>query len=247
MERSFSEVLDFIQKIDLLVEERTKKQLESLPEDAYMSADVEQLMEALSQAQGEYPIIKYNQENPYLKMGFSDLNMLMSSVYPILSAHGLSITQQERTLDGATMLHTRLWHGKQWIESRNKIASKNDEQSYASSLIFYKRHSLMSLIGLSIADDPYDDDGEESVHETRKVKAKGTELGIQYNPKQQSKDTITREQLDELEYELSDYPEIAEDIIDKLKIRTLADMPKSKFHASALRIREIKNLRNGVK
>ena len=81
---------------------------------------------------------------------------------------------------------------------------------------------------------------------TRDVIAKGP--SIKYNPKDQSFDTITREQLDEMEYELSEYPDIADQVLNGLQIQSLADCPKSKYQVSMTRIREIKKLRNeGVK
>ena len=58
---------------------------------------------------------------------------------------------------------------------------------------------------------------------------------------------MTKEQLEELEYELADYPDIAEKVLDGLHLQNLADMPKSKYMSSLTRIREIKMVREGKK
>ena len=63
--------------------------------------------------------------------------------------------------------------------------------------------------------------------------------------KKESFEAITREQIEELEYELAEYPDLAESILDGLRIQSLADMPKSQYGVSIRRIREIKQLRNG--
>lgn len=77
--------------------------------------------------------------------------------------------------------------------------------------------------------------------------AKGPALTNKYNPKEQSYETVTREQLEELEYELAEYPDLAEEILGKLHLQSLADLPKSKYQVSLNRIREIKNARNNSK
>ncbi len=60
-------------------------------------------------------------------------------------------------------------------------------------------------------------------------------------------ETITREQIEEIEYELADpqFHDIVPQILDGLKIQSIADMPKSKFLIAIRRIREIKQLRTG--
>ena len=75
--------------------------------------------------------------------------------------------------------------------------------------------------------------------------AKGTALNTKYNPKENKYESITTEQLEELEYELAEFPDIAEQILEGFKIQSLANMPKQKFLPAVSRIREIKLLRNG--
>ena len=100
-----------------------------------------------------------------------------------------------------------------------------------------------SLIGVVTGEE--DDDGEVAVATTRDTFAKGTALNTKYNAKENKAEVITKEQMDELEYELAEYPDVCEMVLDGLRIQSLADMPKQKFLQSITRIREIKSLRNG--
>lgn len=241
-------VLDAIKAIaDRLTLVETKLQP---PKDAYESAETKNLATALAKAQGEYPVIAFNRENPYFKSGYTDLDTILRAVRPILSKHGLSFTQQTKiTEDGATMLHSTLRHASgEWIESRNRIIPpRNDAQTYGSTLSYQKRYAAMALLGVTCASDTTDDDAEIAMMESRQIIAKGTALNTKYNPKEESYEPITKEQLEEMEYELAEYPDIAEQILDGLKIQSLADLPKSKYSASMKRIREIKHIRNGTK
>jgi hypothetical protein len=70
-------------------------------------------------------------------------------------------------------------------------------------------------------------------------------LSKKYDPLEQASEVVTKEQLEELEYELAEYPDLAEEIMEKLHIQSIADLPRSKYMISLKRIREIKQLRNG--
>lgn len=220
---------------------------ELIKEDPYESEETSKLADALSKAQGEYKRITYNRENPYFKSSFADMEQIMSSVEKALAKYGLSFYQFTRLDDGATILISIIKHSSgQWISSRTRILPpKNDPQSYGSTLSYQKRYQAQCLLRVTVAHDLDDDDAEMAMVDQRQIIAKGTALNTKYNPKEQTNDTITKEQLEELEYELAEYSDIAEQVLDGLKIQSLADMPKSKYLVSLQRIREIKRLRNG--
>jgi len=104
----------------------------------------------------------------------------------------------------------------------------------------------MALLNITTTEDPFDDDAEVAMAPERIMKHKGTSVNTKYDPRNQSADVITLEQLKELEYELAEYSDVAEMVLDGLKIQNLIDMPKNKFLASITRIREIKQLREGT-
>ena len=172
----------------------------------------------------------------------------MSVIRPILSEHGLAVVQQQRIHDtGVTMLHTILSHTSgQWMESRSRIIPlKDGAKTYASELIFQKTQALQSLLGISITNDPADDNAYMAMMPTRLTAEKGTAINHDYE--NTSRDTITKEQLEELEYELAEYEDLAKMILDQWKLAALADMPRNKYMKAITKIREIKLLRSGVK
>jgi len=123
------------------------------------------------------------------------------------------------------------------------LPSKPDIQNLGSYITYLRRYAYSSIIGVVSANE--DDDGELAVYEDRKVASKGVALNRKYNPKEQTYETITKEQLEEIEYELTSYPDITEMVLDGLKIQSLADIPKSKFLAAINRVRDIKQVRDG--
>jgi hypothetical protein len=206
------------------------------------------LFAALAKAQSEMQIASLDSENPYFKSKYADLASIVKASRPSLTKNGLSVIQQIMpNEDGQNILHTILCHSSgQWIESRMRILpTKPDVQSLISYVTYIRRASYASLIGVVTGDE--DDDGEKAVAESREVFAKGVALNRKYDPKEESYESISKDQLDELEYELTDYPDIAEQILEGMKIQSISDLPKSKYSAAIRRVREIKQLRNGVK
>jgi hypothetical protein len=246
---TFLTQLKFLKALDDHISKKVSERVKSLPPDPYESDKTEKIHEALAKAQGEFKPIGYNKENPYFKNKYADFDSIVKITRPALAKNGLSVTQQTVLHDtGSTVLVTRLRHNSgQWIETRARIVpTKNDAQSYASALTYMKRYSFMALLNITTSDDTSDDDAERVMYDVRTTKAKGVALNTKYNPKEQSSMVITKEQLDELEYELGDYDDIADMVLEGLKIQSLADMPKDKYLASVTRIREIKNAREGL-
>lgn len=240
---------EITQQVALLTE-KIDQLLKNSPEieHPYQSEELKDLYTALSKAQGEYAPVNYNRENPYFKSQYADLDAIIKAVRPALTKYGLAFVQQMRfNPEGMTILHSRLTHSSgQWIESRARIIPpKNDIQTFGSTLTYHKRYAAISLLGVTISHDMSDDDAEVAMVSNREIVAKGTSLNAKYNPKEQSYEPITKEQLDELEYELQGHEDIAEMVLNGLHIQNLCDMPKTKFRASAERIREIKRTREG--
>lgn len=227
-------------KVDTLAE--TKK-IAPVP---LKSLKLDQLGIALAKAQAEMPIAELNKNNPYFKSSYADLKSIVVASRPSLTKYGLSITQNLfDDEDNSSWIETMLLHGAsdQWICSRKRVVpAKNDIQTISSHTTYLKRLCYAALIGVVTGDE--DDDGEQAALPYREIQNKGVALNTKYNPKEVSPEVITKEQLDELQYELTQYPDIAEMVMDGLKINSISDMPKSKFMAAVTRIREIKNLRN---
>ena len=219
--------------------------LDNTPHTSYCSLQTNELDHALAQAQGQMDRVSLNKENPYFKKRYADLKSLFDVATPSLSANGLSIRQHIILADdNSNILVTRLCHSSgQWAESRMKIVPpKNDIQTLGSYVSYIKRLQYGSLIGLVTPDE--DDDAELAMTEARDLIAHIP--STKYDPKKESFNTITREQLDELEYELMDIPDYVEEILDRMRIHSLSELPKSQFMICIKRIREIKKKREGL-
>lgn len=245
----FSKVIDAVTK---LFEKKITKEITAVIEkntvkpSMYQSEKIAELAKAFSKAQSEYNNVAYNRENPYFKSQYADLHAILKAIRPAFAANGLSFYQYTEISDGtgATILRTRLMHSSgQWIETKSRLVpAKNDQQTYGSTLTYQKRYSAMTILGITASNDMTDDDAEIAMVSSRDIIAKGP--SNKYNPKEQSHECITKEQLEEMEYELVGHTQLAEDILDKMHIQSLADLPKSTFLVSMKRIREIKQARN---
>jgi hypothetical protein len=240
---TLSQIFDFAERLDKITDLKAQKIAESFKTDPYESEDTKEITTALSKAQGKFQKISFNRTSSYLGLGYTDLNNILTAVLPALEANQLAFTQQQTiSPDGAVTLVTKLRHSSgQWIETRARvIPQKNDVKTFESILNTHKRLSAMSLLGITIANDPADDDGELAMASANTILAKGASLKDAYKAKDQSFEAITKEQVEELQYELDGYPELAEEIMNRINIQSLADMPKNLFLPTTRRIREIK-------
>jgi Cu/Ag efflux protein CusF len=213
------------------------------------SADLKDLFAALAKAQGEMGAAGKGTENPYFKSRYADLAEIVRTSRPHLTKHGLCVLQQILPNDdnGQTTLYTILGHvSGQYIESRMRLLpAKADVQSLGSYITYIRRFSYAALIGVVVSDE--DDDGETEVAEERSLMAKGPASVKSIDVKTKGYETITREQLDELEIAFKTIPDFVEDVLKGYKLQNLADMPKNKYPAAIDRIRFVAMERSGVK
>jgi hypothetical protein len=240
MEQSIvNDILAAISELGVRIQENIKPKYNR-------SEEIKELAAALAKAQAEYDTAPLNKVNPYFKSNYADLASVVGVSRPALTKYGLSVTQEvSNDESGALWLITELMHASgQWKLSKFRmVPPKNDIQAISSYNTYCKRMCYASLCGVVVGDD-LDDDGETAVATSRETFAKGTALNAKYNPKEINPEVITKEQLEEVEYELSEYPDIASQVLDGLKLQSLADMPKAKYSVAMKRIREIKLLRN---
>jgi hypothetical protein len=244
MEENIS-IVHLLARIEELERRYNAKKIDPTPS---RSSDLKELFTALAKAQAEMQCAGRKSENPYFKSSYADLAEIVRVSRPALAKNGLSVIQQVLpNEDGQNILHTILAHSSgQWIESRMRILpSKPDVQSLQSYITYIRRSAYSALIGVTVMDE--DDDAEQEVATQRETYAKGVALNTKYNPREESYESLTKEQLEEINYELQEYPDIAEQVLSGLKIQNLSDIPKSKYSVSIRRIREIKAARNGVK
>ena len=196
----------------------------------YMSQSLDKLFAALAKAQAEMPFAGENNNNPYFKSKYSSLGDLIKASRPVLTANGLCVMQQLLpSHKGAGYLCTILGHSSgQWIKSVLSIVPpKSDVQTLGSYITYLRRYSYASLIGVVSGQE--DDDGEGAMERSEK-----TTTG----------DTVTTEQHDKLQNELKDHPDIAQEILKRLKIQRLNQVPKRFFWGALKWIEEMKKAAN---
>lgn len=241
-------LLDDLQKMSELYLEQIKSKEDKAPR--HKSYETKDLYAALAKAQAEMPMASLNAANPYFKTRYTDLAEIVRSSRPSLTKYGLSVTQQLITNDdGSNVLVTTLAHSTgQYVESCLRILPpKSDIQSLGSYISYLRRYSLASLICLASSDE--DDDGEEVMADQRQLISKGPARNapVAQQNKNQAYEPITKEQLEQLEDELTDCPDLAEEVLEKMQLQSLADMRKSHFKGAIDRIRQIKLDRATVK
>lgn len=213
------------------------------------SVELKDLFGALAKAQGEMQTAGLTSDNPFFKSKYADLAEIVKCARPYLTKNGLCIVQQILPCESNNqnhVLHTVLGHASgQWIESRMRIAPvKQDIQSLGSHITYLRRYSLAALCGIVSSHE--DDDGEAVMNQVRNFTNRPTNVQSREYPSQKEL-VVTKEQLEELEHELKDHTDLAFEIMEKMKIESLADIPKSRYMATIQRIREIKSAKQSVK
>lgn len=188
--------------------------------EAMQSSEINEIMTALSKAQGVMKHALKDKKNPFFKSNYADLSSVWDACREALAANGLAVTQLPRpgSCNSGVELVTLLGHASgQWIKSVMPVMSKSqDAQGIGSGLTYSRRYSLSAMLGIC-ADD--DDDGNAAVSD--KSTAAPVIQGV-----------ITQQQLYDLSELLEHLPEgdqIAINICSQLKIKHLGVMPANMF------------------
>ena len=129
------------------------------------SPEIKELALALSKAQAEIKDASRHGENPHFGSHYATLSDVWDVCRGPLSKNGLSIIQSPSTTpEGAIRVTTLLAHGSgQWLEDSLELYPRDKGPQAAGSAISYaRRYSLMSIVGVTAADD--DDDGNAATH-----------------------------------------------------------------------------------
>lgn len=211
--------------------EKLAEKVDKLPKYAPRSTECNELFAALAKAQSRMNIAGKDSANPFFKSKYADLTDLVKASRPALTENGLAIIQQILTHeDGQSILYTILAHSSgQYISTQMRITPpKNDIQAMGSYISYLRRYSYACIAGVVASDEKEEDDGEGAMKETRQEVSDGTSLRLQ-SSKAKSFETITKEQVEEIEEEIGAYPEIVEYLLTQLRVQALIDIPKSNY------------------
>lgn len=119
------------------------------------SESIAELSAALAKAQGEMENAGKNSVNPHFKSKYADLAEILNTVRPVLSKHGLAVTQFPAFEGNMASVETILTHSSgEWMSGIcSAPVQKADPQGVGSALTYLRRYSLAAVCGLAQEDD----------------------------------------------------------------------------------------------
>jgi hypothetical protein len=128
-----------------------------------------ELNKALVAAQAEMKNPSLNATNPHFRNRYADLAEVRSVVIPVLTKHGLALTQSPTQCDGMVGVHNRLFHvsGEEADFGACLLPlSKQDPQGAGSAITYARRYSLQAIAGV-VGDE--DDDANQATGHSPKA------------------------------------------------------------------------------
>ncbi len=144
------------------------------------SETISKLATALSQAQGEFPAVKFDAQNPFLKNKYATLGAVIETARPILKKHELSIVQSPVSFDGQIGVTTLLTHSSgEWLEDTILISTSDSKglstaQTAGVAISYLRRYSLQAFLNMYADEDTDGHKQETKIEPTeaeRKAKA----------------------------------------------------------------------------
>jgi hypothetical protein len=151
------------------------------------SSEINELAVALVKAQGEFPtVLKTKVATIQTKnggsytYGYADLGDIREAVVPILTRHGLCVTQAPSIYGDQAALTTTLLHESgQWIESEMLLhIEKTDAQGQGSAITYARRYALSAILGIVTESD---DDGGVATNNRRETQSEVPPAGEYQN------------------------------------------------------------------
>lgn len=225
-------ILEFISKI---YEEKLNAMLaaQELMKREQQSPEINELAAALAKSQAEMEVAGKDKVNPFFKSKYADWQTVVEASRPALARHGISVTLDFERINKELFLVCKVLHSSgQWKDSVYPFnpPNPNDIQKVAAYNTYVKRMIYSNAIGISVGE--IDDDGESLVADLRKEAPKPTYVPVE--------ETISSDELRILEDALVGVEYLSEEIKNGFKIKSLAQLPKSKFTASFNRINKVK-------
>lgn len=134
---------------------------------------INELVVALSKAQGQMDNAVMDGDNPYYGSRYATLASVRNSVRKPLADNGLAVSQVTEMRQDGLVLITTLFHASgQWLSSEFPLPLVAKPQEMGSALTYAKRYQLSAVLMIS-ADD--DDDGNAAQDQGHKVVTKPKE------------------------------------------------------------------------
>lgn len=216
------------------------------------SERVNELASALAKAQAEYPRLGPNAINTFNQSRYSNLEGIQWACRPLLNKHGIKFNCKVYfTRDNLAWLISNITHeaSGQYEECRSRIIPETStkltgQQEFGKAMSYQARYHAMCLLGIRPTKDELDDDDQENAkHKEYEQFFKEPVKSSHVKPINQ--ESISTDELREIEYELSQFPKdkiesYREAILNKYDVSNLADIPKVGYRYTIDKLRSIK-------
>ena len=194
------------------------------------SEQINELVAALSKAQGKFTPAKFNKVNPHFGNKYADFTSVMEACRAPLSENGLSVMQYCETIQDKLTLVTMLAHTSgQWMKSNLPLMIKGENcQALGSAMTYMKRYGLSAMLGI-VADED-DDDGE--IAEGRLVN-RPKELSVK---KVTGIEKLNQEEVRNIKQMIGEDTALHVKIINTYKVSSLTEIPRTEYDVIINRI-----------
>jgi hypothetical protein len=121
------------------------------------SESIKEIAAALSVAQGKVKGAVKDSQNPFFKSSYADLGSVMDAIRDAFSEQGLSYIQPLCSEGEKYFIETAIMHKSgEWLTSDRIeviIKDKTNPQAFGSSVTYFRRYSLCSMVGIAQVDD----------------------------------------------------------------------------------------------
>jgi hypothetical protein len=124
----------------------------------------------------------------------------------------------------------------QWLCSRLRLILGSTDKGNDRTLQINKRMQALALLGIWPLEDKLDDGGDDEMEQ----KIVEGMFEVHKSSEKKVKETLTKEQYEQVLHELEGWPSVAKGIMQRYDIQTLKDMPRENFITDVERIRKIK-------
>lgn len=109
----------------------------------------------LLKVQQEIKAVKKEENNPFFKSKYFDINGLLEALKPVLNANGLVVMQPLTTLDGKPAIRTIVADPEsgETMYEVTTLPENLDPQKMGSAITYLRRYSLQSFFLLQAEDD----------------------------------------------------------------------------------------------
>lgn len=112
-------------------------------------------MDKIFNIQKEIGALVKNQDNPYFKSKYFDVNQIIEHLKPLLEKNELVVLQPLSNISGKMALETNVYKkdGTLVISTVTPLPEAPDAQKYGSAITYFRRYALQSMFLLQAEDD----------------------------------------------------------------------------------------------